>query len=198
MSLSKKSFSLFKRDAFLFFANTLTSVVIARKLGPEVMGVWILLSLIPIYAETFGRLKFDIASVYFLGKAIYAEKDVERTLNSVAIIVSLIITSIIILFFFRKNIATLIYDVKQIDVNLKAVNKNIIKVNENVVYMSPTIDTINDKQDFIISKQYELIDSIAKNNELIRNNNNLVKKQTDAIISLQNRIIDSLNKKNIN
>jgi O-antigen/teichoic acid export membrane protein len=55
------------------------------------MGVWILLSLIPIYAESFGRLKFDIASVYFLGKGLYAEKDVERTLNSVAIIVSLII-----------------------------------------------------------------------------------------------------------
>lgn len=91
MSLSKKSFSLFKRDAFLFIANTLTSVIIARKLGPEVMGVWILLSLIPIYAESFGRLKFDIASVYFLGKGLYAEKDVERTLNSVAIIVSLII-----------------------------------------------------------------------------------------------------------
>lgn len=91
MSFAQKSFSLFKRDAFLFFANTLTSVIIARKLGPEIMGVWILLSLIPIYAESFGRLKFDIASVYFLGKGLYAEKDVERTLNSVAIIVSLII-----------------------------------------------------------------------------------------------------------
>jgi O-antigen/teichoic acid export membrane protein len=108
MSLSKKSFSLFKRDAFLFFANTLTSVIIARKLGPETTGVWIVLSLIPIYAESFGRFKFDIAAVYFLGKGLYTEKDVERTLNSVAIIVSLIICVPTIVF--SKQICTYLFN----------------------------------------------------------------------------------------
>ncbi len=116
MSLARKSFSLFKRDIFLFVTGTFTSVLIARKLGPDVMGVWVVISLISIYAETFGRLKFDIASVYFLGKGLYAEKEVERTLNSVAIIISLLIgipcfifSEILCKFLFNGSIENLVY-----------------------------------------------------------------------------------------
>ena len=132
MSFAQKSFSLFKRDAFLFFANTLTSVIIARKLGPEIMGVWVLLSLIPIYAESFGRLKFDIASVYFLGKGIYTEKDVERTLNSVAIIVSLImcVPSLV----FSKQIC--IYLFNGSTVNLLYLRLVILQIPFSFLYMN--------------------------------------------------------------
>lgn len=98
MSLAKKSFSLLKRDGFLFIANTFTSIYIARVLGPTVMGVWVILSLIPVYAESFGRLKFDSAAVYYLGQGNYSEKAVERTLNSIALIVSLIIGIPLLLF----------------------------------------------------------------------------------------------------
>lgn len=71
--------------------NTITSIAIARTLGPEIMGLWVILSLVTIYAETFGRLKLEVASVYYLGQGKYSEKDAERTLNSVAILVSAII-----------------------------------------------------------------------------------------------------------
>lgn len=54
MSLAKKSFSMFQRDALLFVTGTITSILIARKLGPDVMGIWMVITLIPIYAETFG------------------------------------------------------------------------------------------------------------------------------------------------
>ena len=37
-------------------------------MGPTMIGVWILLTLLPSYAEGFGRLKADIAAVYYLGK----------------------------------------------------------------------------------------------------------------------------------
>ena len=68
MSLAAKSTSILKRDTFLYATKILSSVIIARKLGPEMLGVFVILSLIPSYAESFGRLKFDIAAVYFLSK----------------------------------------------------------------------------------------------------------------------------------
>ena len=70
MSFGAKSFSVFKRDILLLVLNVLTSVVIARKLGPDLLGLWVIVSLIPSYAEAFGRTKFDLAAVYFLGKKI--------------------------------------------------------------------------------------------------------------------------------
>ncbi len=87
-SLSEKSFSLFKRDIFLFFTNLVTGVIIARMMGPAVLGLWIILQMIPAYAEGFGRVKFDIAAVYFLGKKKYHVGDVVFTLNFIAILTS--------------------------------------------------------------------------------------------------------------
>jgi O-antigen/teichoic acid export membrane protein len=68
MQLTDKFFALFIRDAVLFFSTLLTGVVIARQLGPDMMGIWAILLLIPGYAEAFGRLKLDISIVYFIGK----------------------------------------------------------------------------------------------------------------------------------
>ena len=68
MSFANKSFSLLQRDIFLFFTNLATGIVIARVLGPTMMGLWVILLLNPGYAEAFGRLKFDVSAVYFLGK----------------------------------------------------------------------------------------------------------------------------------
>ena len=73
--MKDKFFAIFNRDALLFFSTLLTGIVIARQLGPEMMGVWTILLLIPGYAEAIGRLKFDVSSVYFLGqkKAVLGE-----------------------------------------------------------------------------------------------------------------------------
>ena len=68
MTTTDKVFSIFTRDVVLFVTTLLTGVVIARYLGPEKMGIWTLLLLIPGYVEAFGRLQIDVASVYFVGK----------------------------------------------------------------------------------------------------------------------------------
>ena len=81
MDLASKSLSVLIRDIFLVFSTLLTSVVIARTLGPEVMGVWIILNIIPSYAEMFGRTKVEIAAVFFLGKKVHSVGDVVATLN---------------------------------------------------------------------------------------------------------------------
>jgi len=48
------------------------------------------------YAEAFGRMKFDIAAVYFLGKRKYEVGDVVFTLNAMAIISSLILVALVV------------------------------------------------------------------------------------------------------
>lgn len=97
MSLSVKSYSLLKRDLFLFATTLITGVVVARKLGPEAMGIWAILQMIPSYAECFGRLKFDMAAVYYLGKRKYELGEVVFNLNLLAVGMSTVILGLILL-----------------------------------------------------------------------------------------------------
>ena len=98
MSFAQKTFSIFKRDVLLFILNIFTSIVIARKLGPELLGIWVIISLIPSYAEAFGRTKFDLAAVYFIGKKKYIENEILYHLNLVAITTGISITVLILIF----------------------------------------------------------------------------------------------------
>ena len=68
MSISDKSLSLFNRDIFVYSSKIILWAIVARILGPVGLGIWIIFEMIPSYAEAFGMLKFDVASVYFLGK----------------------------------------------------------------------------------------------------------------------------------
>ena len=94
MNFANKSFSLLQRDVILVVANLCTGVVIARKLGPELAGLWTILMLLPQCAEAFGRLKFDIAAVYFLGKKKATVGEVTFLLHIIAIVTSIIIVTI--------------------------------------------------------------------------------------------------------
>ena len=108
MSFANKSFSIFKRDILLFVLNVFTSIIITRKLGPELLGIWVIISLIPGYAEAFGRTKFDLAAVYFIGKKKYIEKEVLYHLNIVAILTGFSIASLI--FVFKDFLILLLFD----------------------------------------------------------------------------------------
>lgn len=66
-SLFQSAISIMQRDIFIYVLSIATGVLIARVLGPDILGVWVLLSLISAYAEGFGRLKTDVASVYMIG-----------------------------------------------------------------------------------------------------------------------------------
>jgi O-antigen/teichoic acid export membrane protein len=95
MNFANKSFSLLQRDIFLLITNLVTGIVVARELGPTMMGLWVVLLLIPGYAEAFGRLKFDAAAVYFLGKKRTSIGEMVFILNILALL-----TSTVILFIF--------------------------------------------------------------------------------------------------
>lgn len=87
MTFTDKLFSIFTRDVVLFGTTLLTSMVIARYLGPEKMGIWTLLLLIPGYAEAFGRLQIDVSSVYFIGKGKVKLGEATFILNLVSVII---------------------------------------------------------------------------------------------------------------
>ncbi len=60
------------------------------------LGVYAIISLIPSYAESVGRFKFDVAAVYFLGKKKYLIGEVLLTLNFLALATSGLIVSLIV------------------------------------------------------------------------------------------------------
>lgn len=85
MSLAAKAFSIFQRDLLLFVTRLATGIIVARILGPAALGIWMILSLVPSYAEALGRLKVDVASVYFIGQKTFRREDVLFNLNLIAL-----------------------------------------------------------------------------------------------------------------
>lgn len=88
-SLRDGVFRLFRYNVLSFALRLVTSIVIARAMGPAVMGVWLLLSLLPTYAEGFARLKVDIASVYVLARGEWELGEVSLAVAVIALLSSL-------------------------------------------------------------------------------------------------------------
>ena len=97
MRISDKSLSLFNRDIFVYSSKLITGAIIARVLGPIGLGIWIIFEMIPAYSEAFGRLKFDIASVYFLGQKKYGLGETTFLLNITSLISSFILIILILI-----------------------------------------------------------------------------------------------------
>ena len=85
MSLATKILSIFQRDLLLFVTNLAVSIIVARTLGPAALGIWVILSMVPSYAEAFGRTKTDLAAVYFIGQKLFRREDVLFNLNLIAL-----------------------------------------------------------------------------------------------------------------
>jgi O-antigen/teichoic acid export membrane protein len=96
LSLAAKAYSLFRRDILLFVTNTITGIVVARQLGPTALGLWVILQMLVGYAEAFGRIKFDAAAVYMLGRKKYEIRDVVFTLNTLAVVTSALVVGLIL------------------------------------------------------------------------------------------------------
>lgn len=85
-SLADGIFRLFRFNVLSFAMRLVSSAIVARVMGPEGLGVWLLLSLLPSYAEGFGRLKVDVASIYVLGKERWTLGEVATALVLIATI----------------------------------------------------------------------------------------------------------------
>ena len=91
MRLSISIIKILKRDIYIQLVAFITSIVIARNLGPFVLGIWSILRLIQGYIETFGRTKTEFASIYFIGRKKFSVPDILKNLNLINFITSLFI-----------------------------------------------------------------------------------------------------------
>jgi O-antigen/teichoic acid export membrane protein len=96
VSLANKAFSIFQRDLLLFVTNLATGIIVARTLGPAALGIWVILSMVPSYAEALGRTKTDVAAVYFVGKKLFRREDLLFNLNLIALASAGMILAIIL------------------------------------------------------------------------------------------------------
>ena len=116
-SLSSLAISIFQRDMFILFLAILTGIVVARTLGPQMLGVWVLLSFVSLYSEAFGRLKTDIASVYIIGSGKAKPYEVFFSTNFFALASSLII--VLLLFWQLESLHDLFFSESQISYHLE-------------------------------------------------------------------------------
>ena len=114
MSFASKSTSVVKRDAFLYASKFVVNIFIARELGAEALGLFYILMLIPSYAESFGRVKFDAAAVYYLGKRRYGLDEVLYHINLMAVLSALAMLALF--FWWREPLIALLFDTGHADV----------------------------------------------------------------------------------
>ena len=113
MSVFYNISSVFSRDVLLFFTNIGTGIVVARLLGPESLGIWVALCIIPAYCETFVRVKTDRAAIFFLGQKKESEQTILATINIISLIMCLII--LVTAFFLTDDISRFIFSNKSFD-----------------------------------------------------------------------------------
>jgi O-antigen/teichoic acid export membrane protein len=71
-SLLRGSVSLLSQNAVVYGISFISSILLARWLGPVQLGLFYVASLLPNYAEKFGRVGLiDHATVYYIGKKKY-------------------------------------------------------------------------------------------------------------------------------
>lgn len=76
MTFSISTAKVFRVEVLVFVLTFSTSILIARKLGLNALGIWAILRLISSYLECFGRLKTEAAVIYFIGKNKYKRDEI--------------------------------------------------------------------------------------------------------------------------
>ena len=75
-SISKNSAITFSFQILIFALGLITSIILARTLGPTGKGIYALIILIPAVMSKLGSLGIEAANVYFIGSKQYDPKDV--------------------------------------------------------------------------------------------------------------------------
>lgn len=92
ISLVRGSLSIFATRASLIVVGLITTIILARVLGPAGKGKWTLISLVPSFLVTVGHLGIGQAIVYFIGKKKWAISEIAGNvlLGTLAISVALV------------------------------------------------------------------------------------------------------------
>jgi len=95
-SISKNSAVTFSSQVLILGLGLITSIILARVLGPTGKGIYALIMLIPAVMLKLGSLGIEAANVYFTGSKRYGIKDIASN----SLLGSSLLGSILILLFF--------------------------------------------------------------------------------------------------
>jgi O-antigen/teichoic acid export membrane protein len=90
-SISKNSAIAFSSQVLVFGIGIITSIILARVLGPAGKGIYTLIILIPMVMLKLGSLGIEAANVYFTGSKKYEIKDIVSNSLFSAIFIGLIL-----------------------------------------------------------------------------------------------------------
>jgi len=117
MRLSLSVLKILKRDVFITILSILTSVVLARNLGPLILGIYSILMLVQSYIETFGRTKTEFSSTYYIGREKFSPAVIFKNLTFINIFSSLIIVLLCFLNF--NNIYEIFFSKAELNYRLE-------------------------------------------------------------------------------
>jgi O-antigen/teichoic acid export membrane protein len=86
----RKSLSLFNTRILLLAIGLVQSVIVARLLGPTMLGVVTIIMLIPNYSDKFGRLGLGHAATYMISSGNLSVRNVGDTLFLLSIVFGLV------------------------------------------------------------------------------------------------------------
>jgi len=102
----KNIFVTFTARVFILLLGIVTSIIIARVLGPEGKGIYTLAILLPTLLMTFTNLGIGSASVYYIGKKKYSLIEIFgcNIIFSILVSIFVIIVGLVVIFFFGNKI----------------------------------------------------------------------------------------------
>lgn len=99
MGFARSFVNVFQQDILVTLLSFVSSVFLARWLGPEQLGLFYIVSLIPNYSEKFGRVgNFDHAGVYFIKIRRYKLENVAAHVTIVSFLTALLPIALFLIF----------------------------------------------------------------------------------------------------
>ena len=90
---------IFTAELIILLLQILTSIFVARYLGPDALGLYVILLLIPAYLEAIGRSYLDYSAVYFVANRKENFASVLYLVNCMSVIIVLVLTVAFVSYF---------------------------------------------------------------------------------------------------
>jgi len=130
-SILKNSAITFSSRILIFIIGFITSVILARALGPTGRGIYVLIVLIPTVMLRLGSFGMEAANVYFTGSKRYKTEDIVSNSLLSSIVISL---TLILIFFGISNLDIFYNFIQANQINLKYLWLIILTIPFSLIY----------------------------------------------------------------
>ena len=94
----KETSRFLARDFVVLISNLIIGIILARYLGPKILGTWYLIQSIFLIADSIFRSKAEVGSIYYIGKNMNIASNILSAMHLISLIALGLLT--ITLFFF--------------------------------------------------------------------------------------------------